>query len=383
MYHESSEEQLRLLAQSARDFAKNFIAPHIMKWDETQIFPIDLFRQLGKQGFMGIMVPEQYGGSGLSYQEYVSILDEISKVCGSIGLSVAAHNSLCSNHILSFGNEQQKEKYLHKLASGEWLGAWGLTEPGSGSDAGGLTTTAIKDGDYFILNGDKTFITHAISGDVAVVMARTGDKGDKKGISAFIVEKGTPGFTSGAKMDKLGMRASETASLFFDQCRIHQDQLIGKVGEGFVQALQLLDGGRISIAALSLGIAKGAYECALKYANEREQFETKIFDFQAVGFTLADMATKIDASELLIRRAAQLKDDGLSVTKEGAMAKLYASEVAVEVSNEAVQILGGYGFTKDFPAEKYFRDAKLCKIGEGTSSIQRMVIAREIKKDAE
>ncbi|MGO1519978.1 MAG: acyl-CoA dehydrogenase family protein [Sphingobacterium sp.] len=383
MYHESSEEQLRLLAQSARDFAKNFIAPHIMKWDETQIFPIDLFRQLGKQGFMGIMVPEQYGGSGLSYQEYVSILDEISKVCGSIGLSVAAHNSLCSNHILSFGNEQQKEKYLHKLASGEWLGAWGLTEPGSGSDAGGLTTTAIKDGDYFILNGDKTFITHAISGDVAVVMARTGDKGDKKGISAFIVEKGTPGFTSGAKMDKLGMRASETASLFFDQCRIHQDQLIGKVGEGFVQALQLLDGGRISIAALSLGIAKGAYECALKYANEREQFETKIFDFQAVGFTLADMATKIDASELLIRRAAQLKDDGLSVTKEGAMAKLYASEVAVEVSNEAVQILGGYGFTKDFPAEKYFRDAKLCTIGEGTSSIQRMVIAREIKKDAE
>ena len=248
---------------------------------------------------------------------------------------------------------------------------------------GGLTTTAIKDGDYFILNGDKTFITHAISGDVAVVMARTGDKGDKKGISAFIVEKGTPGFTSGAKMDKLGMRASETASLFFDQCRIHQDQLIGKVGEGFVQALQLLDGGRISIAALSLGIAKGAYECALKYANEREQFETKIFDFQAVGFTLADMATKIDASELLIRRAAQLKDDGLSVTKEGAMAKLYASEVAVEVSNEAVQILGGYGFTKDFPAEKYFRDAKLCTIGEGTSSIQRMVIAREIKKDAE
>lgn len=383
MYHESSEEQLRLLAQSARDFAKNFIAPHIMKWDEAQTFPIELFRQLGKQGFMGIMVPEQYGGSGLSYQEYVSILDEISKVCGSIGLSVAAHNSLCSNHILSFGNEQQKEKYLHKLASGEWLGAWGLTEPGSGSDAGGLTTTAIKDGDYFILNGDKTFITHAISGDVAVVMARTGDKGDKKGISAFIVEKGTPGFTSGAKMDKLGMRASETASLFFDQCRIHQDQLIGKVGEGFVQALQLLDGGRISIAALSLGIAKGAYECALKYANEREQFETKIFDFQAVGFNLADMATKIDASELLIRRAAQLKDDGLSVTKEGAMAKLYASEVAVEVSNEAVQILGGYGFTKDFPAEKYFRDAKLCTIGEGTSSIQRMVIAREIKKDAE
>ena len=383
MYYESSEEQLRLLAQSARDFSKNFITPHIMKWDEAQTFPIDLFRQLGEQGFMGIIVPEKYGGSGLSYQEYISILVEISKVCGSIGLSVAAHNSLCSNHILSFGNEEQKQKYLPKLASGEWIGAWGLTEPGSGSDAGGLATTAVKDGDYFILNGDKTFITHAISGDVAVVMARTGEKGDKKGISAFIVEKGTPGFTSGAKMDKLGMRASETASLFFDQCRVHQDQLIGNVGEGFIQALRLLDGGRISIAALSLGIAKGAYACALKYANERKQFETKIFDFQAVGFTLADMATKIDASELLIRRAARLKDDGLSVTKEGAMAKLYASEVAVEVSNEAVQILGGYGFTKDFPAEKYFRDAKLCTIGEGTSAIQRMVIAREIKKDAE
>lgn len=383
MYYVASEEQSRLLTQSARDFAESFITPHIMEWDEAQIFPVDLFRKLGEQGFMGIIVPEKYGGSGLSYQEYVSILVEFSKICGSIGLSLAAHNSLCSNHILSFGNEHQKEKYLPKLASGEWLGAWGLTEPGSGSDAGGMMTTAVSDGDYFILNGDKTFITHAISGDVAVVMARTGEKGDKKGISAFIVEKGTPGFTSGAKMDKLGMRASETASLFFDQCRIHKDQLIGEVGEGFVQALKLLDGGRISIAALSLGIAKGAYACALNYANQREQFNTKIFDFQAVGFTLADMATKIEASELLIRRAAQGKDENTTVTKEGAMAKLYASEVAVEVSNEAVQILGGYGFTKDYPAEKYFRDAKLCTIGEGTSAIQRMVIAREIKKDAE
>jgi len=381
MYYVDSDEQLALVKESARNFAANYIKPFVMEWDEAQIFPIDVFKKLGEHGFMGIIVPEEYGGSGLSYQEYITILDEISKVCGSIGLSVAAHNSLCTNHILSFANEEQKKKYLPKLASGEWIGAWGLTEPGSGSDAGGMNTVAVADGDYFVLNGDKTFITHAISGDVAVVMARTGEKGDKKGISAFIVEKGTPGFSAGAKMDKLGMRASETGSLFFEDCRIHKDQLIGEIGDGFVQALKLLDGGRISIAALSLGIARGAYECALKYANEREQFNTKIFDFQAVGFTLADMATKINASELLIRQAGYLKDNGKKVTKEGAMAKLYASETAVEVSNEGVQILGGYGFTKDFPAEKYFRDAKLCTIGEGTSSIQRMVIAREIKKD--
>ncbi len=382
MHYVDSDEQLSMVKESARNFANTYIKPHVMEWDEAQIFPKDLFKKLGEHGFMGIIVPEQYGGSGLSYQEYITILDEISKVCGSIGLSVAAHNSLCTNHILSFANEEQKKKYLPKLASGEWLGAWGLTEPGSGSDAGGMNTVAVADGDYFLLNGDKTFITHAISGDVAVVMARTGEKGDKKGISAFIVEKGTPGFSAGAKMDKLGMRASETGSLFFEDCRIHKDQLIGEIGDGFVQALKLLDGGRISIAALSLGIARGAYECALKYANEREQFQTKIFDFQAVGFNLADMATKINASELLIRQAGYLKDHGKKVTKEGAMAKLFASEVAVEVSNDGVQILGGYGFTKDFPAEKYFRDAKLCTIGEGTSSIQRMVIAREIKKDA-
>ncbi|WP_433895904.1 acyl-CoA dehydrogenase family protein [Sphingobacterium mizutaii] len=381
MYNLGSKEELTLVRESARTFANTYIKPHVMKWDEAQIFPIELFKNLGDHGFMGILVPEEYGGSGLNYQEYITILDEISKVCGSIGLSVAAHNSLCTNHILSFANEEQKRRYLPKLAKAEWIGAWGLTEPGSGSDAGGMNTTAVQDGDYFILNGDKTFITHAISGDVAVVMARTGEKGDKKGISAFIVEKGMEGFTAGAKMDKLGMRASETGSLFFDNCRIHKDQLIGEIGDGFVQALKLLDGGRISIAALSLGIARGAYECALKYANEREQFQTKIFDFQAVGFNLADMATKITASELLIRQAGDLKDHGQKVTKEGAMAKLYASETAVEVSNDAVQILGGYGFTKDFPAEKYFRDAKLCTIGEGTSSIQRMVIAREIKKD--
>ncbi len=383
MFQVSSDERLMLVKESARNFAVNYIKPYLMEWDQAQTFPIDVFKKLGGHGFMGIVVPEQYGGSGLSYQEYITILDEISKVCGSIGLSVAAHNSLCTNHILSFANQEQKQRYLPKLASGEWIGAWGLTEPGSGSDAGGMNTTAVVDGDYFVLNGDKTFITHAISGDVAVVMARTGEKGDKKGISAFIIEKGTPGFTAGAKMDKLGMRASETGSLFFDNCRIHKDQLIGEIGDGFVQALKLLDGGRISIAALSLGIARGAYECALKYANEREQFNSKIFDFQAVGFTLADMATKIEASELLIRKAGLLKDQGKKVTREGAMAKLFASETAVEVSNEGVQILGGYGFTKDFPAEKYFRDAKLCTIGEGTSSIQRMVIAREIKKDVE
>lgn len=374
-------EQLALVQESVRQFCREFIKPHVMDWDEKQHFPVDLFKKMGEYGFMGVLVPEKYQGAGLGYQEYITILDEISKVCGSIGLSVAAHNSLCTNHILSFANEEQKEKYLPKLATAEWIGAWGLTETESGSDAGGLATTGVQDGDYFVINGSKTFITHAISGDVAVVMVRTGEKGDKHGVTAFIMEKGTPGFTAGKKIDKLGMRASETASLFFDNCRVHKSQIIGAVGEGFVQALKLLDGGRISIAALSLGIARGAYECALRYANEREQFNQKIFDFQDVGFTLADMATKIDASELLIRRAGHLKDTGQKVTKESAMAKYYASEIAVEVSNHSVQVHGGYGFTKDYPAEKYFRDAKLCTIGEGTSAIQKMVIAREIKRD--
>ena len=377
------DEQSALIRKSARDFAQTYIKPHVMEWDEAQHFPVDLFKKLGEYGFMGILVPEQYGGSGLGYQEYITVLDEISKVCGSIGLSVAAHNSLCTNHILSFANEEQKAKYLPKLATAEWIGAWGLTETGSGSDAGGLATTAVKEGEYWVINGSKTFITHAISGDVAVVMVRTGEKGDSRGVTAFIIEKGTPGFTAGQKIEKLGMRASETASLFFDNCRVHQSQVIGEVGEGFIQALKLLDGGRISIAALSLGIARGAYECALRYANEREQFNQKIFDFQDVGFTLAEMATRIEASELLIRRAGQLKDAEQKVTKEGAMAKYYASEVAVYASKESVQIHGGYGFTKDFPAEKYFRDAKLCTIGEGTSAIQKMVIAREIKKDVD
>lgn len=374
-------EQLALVRESVKQFTKSFIKPHIMDWDERQYFPIDVFKKLGEYGFMGVLVPEEYGGSGLGYQEYITILDEISKVCGSIGLSVAAHNSLCTNHILSFANQEQKQKYLPKLATAEFIGAWGLTEAESGSDAGGLATTGVLDGDYYIINGSKTFITHAISGDIAVVMVRTGEKGDKKGVTAFIIEKDTPGFTAGQKIDKLGMRASETGSLFFDNCRIHKDQVIGKPGEGFVQALKLLDGGRISIAALSLGIARGAYECALVYAHERKQFNQKIFDFQSVAFTLADMATKIEASELLVRQAGQLKDEGKTMTKQSAMAKLFASETAVEVSNESVQIHGGYGFTKDFPAEKFFRDAKLCTIGEGTSAIQRMVISREIGKD--
>jgi len=375
------EQDMDLIRQSAKDFAETHIKPMVMVWDEDQTFPLDLFKKLGEQGFMGILVPEQYQGSGLGYQEYITILDEISKVCGSIGLSVAAHNSLCTNHILSFANESQKQKYLPKLATGEWIGAWGLTETGSGSDAGGLATVAQKDGDYYILNGSKNFITHAISAQVAVVIARTGEKGDSHGMTTFIIEKGTAGFSSGKKENKLGMRASETACLFFDNCRIHKDQVIGKEGDGFIQALKLLDGGRISIAALSLGIAKGAYECALKYANEREQFNQKIFDFQSVGFKLAEMATDIEAAELLTRKAGMMKENGEKVTKMGAMAKLFASETAVEVSNESVQIFGGYGFTKDFPAEKYFRDAKLCTIGEGTSSIQKMVISREIKKD--
>jgi len=370
-----------LIRQSARDFAETQIKPMVMVWDEDQTFPLDLFKKLGEHGFMGILVPEQYQGSGLGYQEYITILDEISKVCGSIGLSVAAHNSLCTNHILSFANESQKQQYLPKLATGEWIGAWGLTETGSGSDAGGLATVAKKEGDFYILNGSKNFITHAISSQVSVIIARTGEKGDSHGMTTFIVEKGTAGFSSGKKENKLGMRASETACLFFDNCRLHKDQVIGEEGDGFIQALKLLDGGRISIAALSLGIAKGAYECALKYANEREQFNQKIFDFQSVGFKLAEMATDIEAAELLTRKAGKLKDKGEKVTKLSAMAKLFASETAVAVSNESVQIFGGYGFTKDFPAEKYFRDAKLCTIGEGTSSIQKMVISREIKKD--
>ncbi|MBL4675285.1 MAG: acyl-CoA dehydrogenase family protein [Mucilaginibacter sp.] len=372
----TANEQLAMIKQSAREFAEQYIRPHIMDWDERQYFPAELFHQSGEYGFMGVLVPEQYGGSGLDYQTYVTVIDEISQVCGSIGLSVAAHNSLCTNHILMFGNEDQKNKYLPKLATGQWIGAWGLTETGTGSDAGGMSTTAVKDGDHWILNGSKNFITHAISGDVAVVIVRTGEKGDSHGMTAFVVEKGTPGFTAGKKENKMGMRASETACLFFDNCRVPAANVLGEVGNGFIQSLKVLDGGRISIAALSLGIARGAYKAAIAYSKEREQFGKPISQFQAIAFKLADMATKIEAAELLIRKAGQLKDNGEKCTKIAAMAKYYASEISVEVANEGVQIHGGYGYTKDYPAEKFYRDAKLCTIGEGTSEIQKVVISR-------
>ncbi|SOE22161.1 Acyl-CoA dehydrogenase [Spirosomataceae bacterium TFI 002] len=377
---ETNESDQDLIQQSARDFADKEIRPYVMKWDEEQHFPIEVFKKMGAMGFMGVLVPEEYGGSGLGYQEYVSIVDEISQVCGSIGLSVAAHNSLCTNHILSFANEEQKKKYLPKLASAEWLGAWGLTETGSGSDAGGMMTTAKEDGDYYIINGSKNFITHAISGDVTVLMVRTGEKGDSHGMSAFIIEKGMEGFSSGKKENKLGMRASETACLFFDNCRVHKSQLIGKKGEGFIQALKLLEGGRISIAALSLGIARGAFNCALAYSKERSQFGKTISNFQAVRFDLADMATEIEASEMLIRNAARLKGEGKRISRESAMAKLYASETSVRVSTKAVQLFGGYGYSKEYPAEKFYRDSMLCTIGEGTSNIQKVVIAKELLK---
>lgn len=370
-----------MIAESIRDFAEQHIRPNIMEWDEAQTFPVELFHKLGEMGFMGILVPEALGGSGLGYHEYITVIEEISKVDPSIGLSVAAHNSLCTNHILTFGNEEQKLRWIPRLASGEWIGAWGLTEHNTGSDAGGMNTTAVKEGDYWVLNGAKNFITHAISGQVAVVIARTGAKGDSRGTTAFVVEKGTPGFTSGKKENKLGMRASETAELIFDNCRIPDENRLGNVGEGFKQALAILDGGRISIGALSLGIAKGAYEAALKYSKERQQFGKPISEFQGIAFKLADMATEIEASELLLHKAAHLKNNKKPVTTAGAMAKMYASEVCVRVSNEAVQIHGGYGYTKDFPVEKFYRDSKLCTIGEGTTEIQKLVISRNILKD--
>lgn len=380
MNFEYNETQA-MIAQSIRDFAEQHIRPHIMEWDEAQIFPIDLFKKLGEMGYMGVLVPEEYGGSGLGYHEYITIVEEISKVDSSIGLSVAAHNSLCTNHILSFANDEQKKRWLPKLATAEWIGAWGLTEHNTGSDAGGMSTTAVKDGDHWILNGAKNFITHAISGDVAVVIVRTGEKGDSRGMTAFVVEKGTPGFSSGKKENKLGMRASETAELIFDNCRVPDTNRLGEVGEGFIQAMKVLDGGRISIGALSLGIAKGAYEAALKYSKERIQFGKPICEFQAISFKLADMATEIECSELLLHKAAFLKNNHKPMTKIGAMAKMYASEVCVKVSTEAIQIHGGYGYTKDFPVEKFFRDSKLCTIGEGTTEIQKVVISRNILKD--
>jgi acyl-CoA dehydrogenase len=373
-------EELSLIRDSARDAAESLLRPHVMEWDESQYFPIEAMQELGKMGFLGVLVPEQYGGSGLGYQEYITIIDEITQVDSSVGLSVAAHNSLCTNHILTFGNEEQKQKYLPKLATGEHIGAWGLTEANTGSDAMRMQCTATKDGEYWVINGNKNWITHGISGHIVVVIVRTGELLDSRGMTTFVIERGTPGFTSGKKENKLGMRASETAELVFDNCRIHESQVLGNEGDGFIQAMKILDGGRISIAALSLGIAKGAYVASLKYAKEREQFGKPISTFQAISFKLADMATKIQAAELLTRQAGDLKNRGEKVTLEGAMAKLYASEICVEVSNEAVQIHGGYGFTKDFPVEKFYRDCKLCTIGEGTSEIQRLVIAREILK---
>jgi alkylation response protein AidB-like acyl-CoA dehydrogenase len=373
-------ENQELVKKMVSDFAEKHIRPNVMEWDEAQHFPVETFKQLGELGLMGVLVPEEYGGSGFGYQEYVDVIVEISKVCGSIGLSLAAHNSLCTGHILAFGNEAQKHKWLPKLASAEYLGAWGLTEANTGSDALRMRTTAVLDGDEYVINGAKNWITHGKSGDIAVVMVRTGEAGSSKGISAIVVERGTPGFTAGKKENKLGMRASETTEMIFDNCRVPKENLLGVEGDGFKQAMKVLDGGRISIAALGLGIAKGAYLAALAYAQERQQFGVPISSFQAISFKLADMATEIEAAELLIRQAADLKNRHQPVSKESAMAKYYSSEVAVRCATEAVQIFGGYGYTKDFPVEKFYRDSKLCTIGEGTSEIQKIVIAREILK---
>ena len=376
--HFQETELTQQVAATAKDFAEQYIRPHVMEWDEAQIFPEALFREMGKLGLMGVLVPAGYGGAGLGYFEYNAIIQEIAKVCGSIGLSVAAHNSLCTNHILSFGNEEQKQRWLPKLATAEWIGAWGLTEPNTGSDAGNMKTTAVKEGDHWVLNGTKSWITHGKTGEIAVVICRTGEPRTSGNSTAFVVERGTVGFSAGKKENKLGMRASETAEMIFDNCIIPDSNLLGAVGDGFRQAMKILDGGRISIAALSAGIAKGAYEAALQYALERHQFDQPIASFQGISFKLADMATEIMASDLLIWQACDLKNRGEKVTREGAMAKYYASEVAVKTATEAVQIFGGYGYTKDFPVEKYYRDAKLCTIGEGTSEIQKLVIAREV-----
>ncbi|HEX5001996.1 MAG TPA: acyl-CoA dehydrogenase family protein [Bacteroidia bacterium] len=373
-----NNEHQELITQTVRDFAEKHIRPNIMKWDESQEFPVEIFHKLGELGLMGVLVPTEYGGAGLGYFEYVTAITELARVCGSIGLSMAAHNSLCTGHILQFGNEEQKKKYLPKLASGQWIGAWGLTEANTGSDAMRMQVTAKKEGDNWVLNGAKNWITHGISGNVAVVLARTGELLDSKGISAFIVERGTPGFRGGKKENKLGMRASETAEMIFEDCKIPASNMMGKEGEGFYQAMKVLDGGRISIAALSLGIAKGALEASIKYSKERNQFGKPISSFQAIAFKLADMETEIEAAELLTFQAADLKNRGQKMTKESAFAKYYASEVCVRAATEAVQIFGGYGYTKDFPVEKFYRDSKLCTIGEGTSEIQKLVIARDI-----
>ncbi|MGA0048576.1 MAG: acyl-CoA dehydrogenase family protein [Flavobacteriaceae bacterium] len=371
-------ETQQMVYESSRDFAAQHIKPHVMEWDEQQYFPKALFAEAGALGFMGMIIPEQYGGSGMGYHEYVTLIETLSMVDPSIGLSVAAHNSLCTNHIYLFGTEEQRLRWLPGLCNGTLIGAWGLTEHNTGSDAKSMSTTAKKQGDHWILNGTKNFITHGISGDVAVVIARNGELGDSRGMTAFVVERGTPGFTAGKKENKLGMRASETAEMVFDQCVIPDENRLGPVGDGFIQSMKILDGGRISIAALSLGIAKGAYQAALQYSKERKQFGQPICNFQAISFKLAEMATEIEAATLLTQKASKLKNQNLAVTQQGAMAKLYASETCVKVANEAVQIHGGYGFTKDFPVEKFYRDAKLCTIGEGTTEIQKLVIARKL-----
>ena len=379
--HFQENESVKMVRQMVRDFAEKHIRPDMMVWDEAQTFPIEVFKGLGELGLMGVLVPENYGGSGFGYYEYAAAIEELAKVCGSVGLSMAAHNSLCTGHIMQFGNEDQKQRWLPKLASAEWIGAWGLTEANTGSDALRMKCVAHKDGNEWVLNGAKNWITHGISGDIAVVLARTGDLLDSHGITAFVVERGTPGFSGGKKENKLGMRASETAEMIFEDCRIPEENVLGNIGDGFIQAMKVLDGGRISIASLSLGIAKGAYEAALKYSKEREQFGKPISNFQAIAFKLADMATKIEAAELLIQESCDLKNKGKNVNKVSAMAKYYASEVSVYCANEAVQIFGGYGYTKDFPVEKFYRDCKLCTIGEGTSEIQKLVISRAILKD--
>lgn len=380
MFDFNLNENQQMIAEMVRSFGAKEITPFRKEWDDTSHFPIEIFKKLGELGLMGVLVPTEYGGSGFGYNEYVTAILELSKIDPSIGLSMAAHNSLCTGHIMMFGTEEQKQKYLPKLATCEWLGAWGLTEPNTGSDAGNMRTVAVKEGEYYILNGAKNFITHGISGDVAVVIARTGEVGDSHGMTAFIIERGTPGFKGGRKEDKLGMRASETSEMIFEDCKVHESQVLGKVGNGFIQSMKILDGGRISIAALSLGIAEGALEASIQYSKERHQFNKPISSFQGISFKLADMATQLEAAKLLTFKAADLKNRGEKVTLAGAQAKLYASEVCVSISNEAVQIFGGYGFTKDYPVEKFYRDSKLCTIGEGTSEIQKLVISREILK---
>ena len=379
MNFDYSETQ-RLVGESAKQFALQYIAPNVRDWDETQHFPKEVSHKAGEYGFMGIIIPEMYGGAGLSYHEYITVIEEITKIDPSIGLSIAAHNSLCTNHIYEFGNEEQRQRWLPKLASGEWIGAWGITEHNTGSDAGGMATTAVQDGDHWVLNGAKNFITHGKSGEIAVVIARTGEKGDSHGMTAFVVERGTPGFTHGKKEDKLGMRASETAEMIFENCRIPQENVLGEIGDGFIQSMKILDGGRISIGALALGISKGAYEASLKYAKERTQFGKPISAFQGVSFKLADMCVEIEAAELLLHKAAFLKNEKRKMTLNSAICKLYASDSCVKIANDAIQIHGGYGYLKDFPVEKFYRDAKLCTIGEGTSEIQKVVISKNILK---